>query len=203
MITFLAAIVVLASIGMVSWPLVRGIGGRNGPRLVEDTEVSEMLAQKDATLFAISELESDYNMGNLSQGDYRELRQKYEEKAVALLKTVDELRSERGLDTVTSIDEEIESRVSSLRAAKDTGEPDVEAPAAKMPVIKRGGRGKAISKPCPGCGAQLEVDDLFCFRCGAALSAKCPKCSAEVDADDQFCFHCGAALNTGGNRGAK
>lgn len=149
MSTFLAAMMVLAAIGIVSWPLLRGIGAKSRPGLVEDTEVSDLLAQKDATLFAISELESDYEIGSLSQADYQELRQKYEEKAVALIKAVDEMRSERGLQGVNHIDEEIESRVSKLRRAK---------------------RGAPAGKSCPGCGAQIEVDDQFCSRCGAVLS---------------------------------
>lgn len=197
MITFWAAIVVLASIGVVGWPLLKGTGGRNRPGFIEDTRVSELLAQKDATLFAISELESDYNMGNLSQNDYRELRQKYEDKAVALMKTVDQLRSEAGLNGVSRLDEEIEAMVSELRAGGDTAEADIEARPSKVPNGK--GRRAPTAKSCPGCGARLEAGDLFCFRCGAALNVKCPNCSAAVAFDDRFCSRCGAALNTGGN----
>ncbi|MFH0941989.1 MAG: zinc-ribbon domain-containing protein [Chloroflexota bacterium] len=180
MITFLAAIMVLAAIGIVSWPLLRGTGAKNGPGLFEDTEVSELLAQKDTTLFAISELESDYEIGSLSQSDYRELRKKYEEKAVALIKTVDELKRARGFQGINHIDEEIEVRVLGLRGAK---------------------KGTPEGKYCPGCGAQFEADDQFCSRCGAALNAKCPGCSAQVSAEDRFCFRCGAALSTAGKRG--
>ena len=180
MITFFSVVIVLASIGVVSWPLLRGMGNR-GPKLVEDAEVSEALAQKDATLFAISELESDYEMGNMSKKDYQELRQTYEEKAVSLIKTADELQREHGLEAASEVDQEIEARVSSMRG-------------------KKGKVGEAIVAACSGCGAPAQPDDAFCSRCGAALSLKCPGCSAAVGAEERFCSRCGVALSTGGGR---
>ncbi|MDO8567534.1 MAG: zinc-ribbon domain-containing protein [Dehalococcoidales bacterium] len=194
MITFLAALVVFASLGIVVWPLLTGFSGGNRPLSVENSQVSELLAQKDATLFAISELESDYNMGNLSQGDYRDLRQKYEQKAVVLIKTVDELRSESGLDA-SHMDEEIEAKISQLRASGATTETDIEAQVSRLPAK---GWQMATGEVCRNCGAQQDAGDLFCFRCGAALSARCPGCSAAVQPDDRFCGHCGTVLNAGG-----
>ena len=196
MITFWAAAIVLISIGLVAWPLLKGTGGKM-PQLVENTEVSELLAQKDATLLAISELESDFNMGNLSQSDYRELRQKYEEKAVAVMKTADELQSKRKADLGDRIGKEIENRVAFLRSARGTNELDGSTPDTKIPDIRKGGQGKATIRPCPTCGAQLEAGHRFCFRCGAAISVKCPACAAELDPDDQFCFKCGAVRGAG------
>ncbi|MDO8687200.1 MAG: zinc ribbon domain-containing protein [Dehalococcoidales bacterium] len=195
MSTFLAAFVVFAAIGIVSWPLFRRIGSKTAPGFFEDTEVSELLTQKDATLFAINELESDYEIGSLSQGDYQELRGKYEEKAVALIKTVDELRSGRGLDAASDIDDEIEARVLSLRAARSTTEQDIEARVLNLRSTKKV---TPDGKACPGCGAQLQPDAVFCSRCGVTLSMKCPGCSAQVRAGDLFCLRCGMALsNTG------
>ncbi|GEM_PF-2763957 len=193
MSTFLAVIMVLIAIGIVSWPLLRRISLKTRPGLFEDTEVSELLTQKDATLFAINELESDYEIGSLSQGDYQELRNKYEEKAVALIKTVDELRSERGLDVASQIDEEIEARVSSLRAAGSSTEAIIEARVAKL---RRANNERPNGKSCPACGAQVESDAQFCSRCGLTLSMKCPGCSAQVSAEDRFCSRCGTVLST-------
>lgn len=199
MSTFWAAFIVLAAIGIVSWPLFRRIGTKTDPGLFEDTEVSELLTQKDATLFAINELESDYEIGSLSQSDYQELRNKYEEKAVALIKTVDELRIERGLDVASGIDDEIESRVSSLRAARRTTEADVEDRVLKL---RRTNKETPDAKSCPGCGAPLQPDAVFCSRCGSSLSMKCPGCSAGISAEDVFCFRCGMALRHGEARGS-
>lgn len=195
MTIFLAGLMVLASVAVVCWPLVRGVGGR---RLVlsEDTQVSELLAQKDATLLAISELESDYSMGNLSKSDYQQLRQKYEEKAVALIKTVDELHAEHGL--ANPMDDAIEARVLALRA-RDTIGTDIEAQLSK-PLGSRPERARSNGRYCTGCGTALATADNFCSRCGTPAALRCPGCSETIEPGDRFCPNCGKALGNSGGR---
>ena len=104
MIELFIVVMALTAIGVVAWPLVKKIEGGETLELVEDTELGELLAQKDAALLVISELETDYEMRHLSQDDYMELRKKYEEQAMVLLKSVDELRSKRVINTANHID---------------------------------------------------------------------------------------------------
>ncbi len=177
MIEFFVAVMALTAIGAVIWPLVRKTGSGKEPGLVEDIELGEMLAEKDAALLAISELEADYEMRNLSRDDYVELKKKYDEQAMALLKSVDELRSERVIGTASRINEEIEARVTRIRAARD-------------------GQKVAGGNACPTCAAPVPSDAEFCSGCGTALGTRCYACSAVVSADDRFCFQCGAALHT-------
>ncbi|MBI2853696.1 MAG: zinc-ribbon domain-containing protein [Chloroflexi bacterium] len=201
MITFAAILLVLVSIGVVSLPLLRGVGRRGGLKLVVDSEVSEVLAKKDATLLAISELESDYEIGSLSQSDYQELRKKYEEKAVALIKTADELQSARNFEAADHIDEEIEARVSARRGARGAIQQDQDIESRVSQI--RNKRGKDIGaegKYCPSCGSHIQTDDAFCSRCGAALSLKCPGCAAAIGPDDRFCAKCGTSLNPEGEK---
>jgi hypothetical protein len=180
-ITFFAAILVLASVGIVAWPMLRRTGSKSVPGLTTDNEVSELLAQKDNVLFAINELESDYETGSLSKGDYHELREKYEEKAVRLIKTMDELKNARGFtEEISPVNEEIEAEVVRLRRTKKAAR-DVNS--------------------CPGCRAAVAADALFCHRCGKALSANCPICEAKVRPEDRFCVRCGAAVNASPKRG--
>jgi hypothetical protein len=175
---FVVMVMVIASTAAVAWPL---FNYRRKRTPVVDQEVSELLARKDAALLAISELESDFEMGNLSESDYRELRTKYDEQAMALLKAVDKIRGERAFETASRLDEQIEAQVSRLRG------------------VHHGSweRGREV---CPSCSASLPSGALFCPRCGAALEDRCPECSAAVGADDGFCFRCGAALRTPINR---
>lgn len=174
MITFFAVIIILAAVGIVSWPLLKGTGSRNSAQMVEDSGVSELLAQKDNVLFAINELESDYETGSLSKNDYQELREKYEEKAVGLIKTVDEMKIELGIVETSPVDDEIEVEIARLRRARKTS----------------GNRDS-----CSVCGAKIVADALFCSHCGTVLSAKCPSCSAKVKPEDLFCARCGMALS--------
>ncbi len=198
MIIFLAAIMAFTAIGIVSWPLLRKISVKSSPVLLENTEVSELLTQKDAALFALNELKSDYEIGSLSQSDYQELRKKYEEKAVAIIKTVDELRGELGLEVVSQVDEEIEVKVASLRAARNSNKIPVEARVSKL---RRASMDKPDGKSCPGCGTTVVPGSLFCSRCGAALNMTCPGCSAPVTMEDVFCSRCGMALSNRGIAG--
>ncbi|MBI2958272.1 MAG: zinc ribbon domain-containing protein [Chloroflexi bacterium] len=196
MITFVAILMVLASVAFVAWPLLRGTAIRTGRRLVEDTEVSDLLAQKDATLFAISELESDHEMGSMSNGDYHELRKKYEEKALGLIKRTDDLRAERGMIGPGNLEGEMDMMSSGALEARL--EQDIESKVMRMRAARAGTR--ETGRACPGCGTQSRPDDLFCSRCGAALGRTCPNCSARVGEGDRFCGGCGAALGAGGHR---
>ncbi len=188
MITFWAALMVLAAVTFVSWPLVGRRVAKTARVVTENGEFGELLAQKDAALFAINELESDYEMGSLSKTDYQELRSKYEEKALSLIKTADEIRNSRNADVAKEIDEEIEEKVAGLRTQ------GVKA------VIAQGGlrasRVIGTARTCPDCGTQVGPEDDFCFRCGMSLTRKCPNCSAAVGADDRFCAKCGTKLGT-------
>lgn len=178
MTAFFIIIVLLAAMAAVIWPVIH----RYEPAketLVEDMELGEVLARKDAALLAIDELESDYRMGNLSGADYAELRHKYDEQAMSALRTLDEVRGVRDMVRDDRLDDEIESRVAARREARKNMPASV--PSAATPR-------------CPSCGRVLAAGAAFCAYCGAALGAACPACAASVAPGDKFCGRCGTAL---------
>jgi hypothetical protein len=181
------AIVVLAAIGIVVWPLLMKTDSAKRETPAEDSEFSELLAKKDSTLFAINELESDFEMGSLSHSDYEELRKKYEDKALALIRTTDQLRNERQIVGVRDIDREIEQRVSSLRAGAHA-KPAVTKRLTQTPLVTPG-------SACTNCGAPVGSGDAFCSHCGSPLASRCPECAAAIKAGDLFCGRCGASLH--------
>ena len=94
------AVVVLAAMAVaiyVSWPLLFGnpSPAEGASTDDEDSVLDQLLAQKDATYSAIKELQFDHAMGILSKQDYQELAARYEDRAVALLKTIEDV-SRRG-----------------------------------------------------------------------------------------------------------
>jgi len=145
--------------------------------LVEDTELGEVLAKKDAALLAIDELEADYQMGNLSESDYTELRRKYDEQAVAVLRSVDETRGERVLADEDHFDALIEAQVARRRQIR-------------KPVMAV----QAAASGCPSCGQRLVPGAAFCAYCGTPAASTCHACAAEVGPNARFCAHCGTAL---------
>jgi NADH pyrophosphatase NudC (nudix superfamily) len=59
----------------------------------EETEMHHLLSRKDSIYTAIKDLEFDYKTGKLSDEDYAELREKFEQQAAAVLKEIDDLQS--------------------------------------------------------------------------------------------------------------
>lgn len=101
-----AAVALLASLVALSfavWPLVR----RQRETAGDNPEVGELVAQRDVAIGAIRELDFDRDLGNLSDEDHAELRERSKREAVAILK---QLRAEEG-----RLDEEIERAVAVLR----------------------------------------------------------------------------------------
>ncbi|HEU0166214.1 MAG TPA: hypothetical protein VFS62_00450 [Chloroflexota bacterium] len=93
----------LAALGFAVWPLIR----HQREVASASPEIGELVAQRDVAIGAIRELDFDRDLGNLSDEDHAELRERSKREAVAILK---QLRAEEG-----RIDEEIERAVAALR----------------------------------------------------------------------------------------
>ncbi|MBI2907398.1 MAG: zinc-ribbon domain-containing protein [Chloroflexi bacterium] len=182
MITIIGMLLVAAAVSIVGWPLVRRRTASAASVPVEDYELSDLLSQREATYAAISELDADRQMGNLSGADHAALRQRYQEKAIAILKAIDEV-SAANESTISSaypadaFSDEIESEVLQIRKRK-------------KPVGEKGSAGTM----CWNCGSPVASEANFCSRCGAALSSVCPICGAQGKPEDRFCARCGASL---------
>lgn len=185
----IAVAITLLVLGFVGIPLLRERKLQEDVLAVdeEDTEVGRLLAQKETALTAIRELEFDYAVGNLSDGDYRELKDRYEKKAIAILRTLDEV-------SVPSANGHHAAQ--SKRAVKATRE-------------RRGERQTDEWQDwlsCPECSGPYSDGDRFCAACGATLEAYvqsdgqgemgllCSECGEPYDEDDAFCSVCGAQL---------
>lgn len=191
MITFFSLVIALAAVGIVAWPLLRRTGGsRMVAASAGDAQLADLLAQKDAAFLAISELEADHEMGNLSRTDYLDLKRRYEEKAMSLIKQVDETRVPAGparLAVDAAVEEEIEREVSQLRSRKKA------APGRAAP-------GRAtIRRACGSCAAAVDPGDAFCSKCGAALGRGCPACGAHLETGDRSCPGCGESVSSWGS----
>ena len=105
-------------------------GSARGNRLHEDRE---------ALYDAIRELDFDYRMGKVEEDDYRETRTRYENRAVELMRAIEETAG-----PTPGIEERIEREIAALRAG-DTGTCD--ACGSSTPDGARF---------CPQCGKTLE-----------------------------------------------
>lgn len=172
MTVLLGVILALAVAAIVGWPLVRKESDGEEMEPTIDTELTDLLLQREAAFSAINELDSDHAMGNLSLRDYGELREKYEQKAVSVIRDIGELQKAQ--------DDEIELKVLNLRRGNefDTS-------------------GKVMV--CANCDAELDAEDNFCSGCGTVRSLVCPDCGNVSETGDQFCAHCGTRLGGKGD----
>ncbi len=178
-------VLALLAIGFVTFPLWRGknadaeaVAAADAASVGEgDPALADLLSQRDATYRAIKEIEFDYEIGNLSETDYHDLRERYKVKALGLLKAIKEHAQQAGADGeahgASTAAEAIERAVSRRRAKKS-------APS------------------CLRCGAAVATGARFCPSCGQALAFGCPACGAPGGPDDHFCTACGARLRLPG-----
>lgn len=167
---YLSLLIGLVAFIVVLWPLVRGRFNQAQPQTEESLQ--SLRHQRDSIYDSLRELDFDLQTGKMSEDDYADLSERYKRRAIGLLKQLDD----RQRDVLLALDDEIEREVAVARKSRKT-------PAAAPAGLA-----------CAVCGAKLEVDDLFCRRCGAPVDRKCPGCNAIVKADDRHCARCGRSL---------
>jgi hypothetical protein len=123
----------------------------------DDAEPTVMLAgrtrgalerDKALTLRTIKELEFDYAMGKVADGDFAEMRDRLRARAVRLMRQLEGATAYR-----MQIERDLEARL---------GPTTADSPDA-APVV---------SPSCAACGADNEGDARFCKMCGQALARR-------------------------------
>lgn len=103
-------------------------------------QASDLQERKESIYAAIKDIEFDYQMGKLSEEDFKELRQQYKNEAVNLLKEI------------------------------NTKEKKIVKPPASRSKNKATERLEAGPKFCWVCGTTLTNADKFCANCGTQIS---------------------------------
>ena len=143
---------------------------------VTNEESQELLFKRDTTYAMLKELEFDYKSGVLTEADYRDLEDRYKRKGVSILKDIDSLTGETGIDTAIekrgkrlrqkqplTISDEIEGRIAGLRQRKPSNVSDeIEDKIRSLRQSK--------GRFCSQCGTRYQPDTRFCAQCGAKLS---------------------------------
>ncbi len=124
---------------------------------VTDEESQELMFKRDTTYAMLKELEFDYKSGVLTEQDYRDLEDRYKRKGVSILKDIDSLPKNTGIDA------DIEKQVSRLRRRQPANISDeIENKISSLRQDK--------SRFCSQCGTGHQPDALFCAKCGAKLN---------------------------------
>ncbi|MBI2865268.1 MAG: zinc ribbon domain-containing protein [Chloroflexi bacterium] len=142
-----------------------------------DPDLDKLLSRKETALEAIRELEFDRAVGSLSDEDYVELKERYEKKAISVLKNI------REMDEVSG---DGRSRQGGRNVRPDRA--------------KREDWQAVREVVCPECGTAIRPEARFCSVCGAERDvyedrrSACLECGEPYEAGDVFCASCGARL---------
>ena len=186
----IALVLSLAALAFVVWPLLKP---GPAPVIVEDDRLTELLGRKDAVMAAIKELKFDYNVGKLSEEDYKLYDGRLRRQAMGLLQQIEQVAPlSAGLDAAMEAEVSRRRRVAEptpagvrqVASAAVTVAPSAPVAAGQTPAAmvstavapatvingSNGGDGSARPRFCTNCGNRLEPQHKFCANCGAPAS---------------------------------
>ena len=121
-------------------PIVQARGRQGGFSGKSNHHANDLVERKETIYAAIKDIEFDYQMGKLSEEDFKELRQKYKDEAVGLLKTIDKGQTKPAKGEGTQVS----------KSQRKTEDQSVNF--------------------CWECGMAVAADDNFCANCGNKVS---------------------------------
>jgi hypothetical protein len=156
MVTFIFLLALLTLAGLyISRPLIVPHAGIPKPM----TPRERLLAEKNALMARIRDLDFDVETGKIPQSEHQRLREPLLARAAVLLQEIDE------------IDSRLEKKIASRRVTTPAGrhsstriDDEIEAAVAQ----RRRGRF------CTQCGQAAAAEDRFCAACGSKLPETSP-----------------------------
>jgi len=174
----LAAVISLAALWFVIWPLV---DTKPAPLMIEDDRVTELMAQKDTVLKSIKDLEFDYQVGKITDEDFERFNLRLRRQAVGLIQQIEQVSP-----VTASLDDQVEMLISRKhkvqREAATNGHASAAANADDPLEMLINRKRKVESKQAGAAPATEAGGEVvgFCTECGAALAPQ-----------HRFCANCG------------
>ncbi|NTU57132.1 MAG: zinc ribbon domain-containing protein [Anaerolineales bacterium] len=159
---------------------------RQGRRVtVEEHELSSLLAERDRVVNSLQELDFDFNLGKIPEGDYPAQRASLLQKGADILRGIDSFSPNRAEpfdrlragsasgDEASAQDTEsrIEKAVAARRADASVKQAELTDDDLESMIVSRRKNRKSTSAGfCPKCGKPVLTTDKFCPSCGKSLS---------------------------------
>jgi hypothetical protein len=137
-----------AALWRVIDPLTRAQAPSDEPAALSRGATRELEREKQLVLKAIKEIELDYQMRKIAERDYREMVERYRNRAMRLMSELDAGGDFRGL-----IEKELKLRL--------------ELPPAEQPA--KAATAAPARPTCATCKTENDTDAKFCKSCGAKL----------------------------------
>jgi hypothetical protein len=135
----------------------------------ETHEVSALKAERDRVINSLQELDFDFNLKKIPEGEYPDQRAALLQKGADILRRLDELAP--AASSAVNAEARIEKATAAGRA--DSGsKPVIESDddlEAMIAARRRNQKSKSAGF-CPKCGKAVLASDKFCPSCGKSLS---------------------------------
>jgi ribosomal protein L32 len=168
-------LLLLALVVVVAAFIARPLRDWRSHRAVEvDLELSQLLAERERILEALTELDFDNDMGKVPDNLYPMQREALLKRGAAVLRLLDEKydgrgqvengdseraeRIERAAKILIAEDDPLEAMIAARRGQRTA------APAARPPATG------TKTKFCPNCGNSIQPSDRFCPSCGNPIT---------------------------------
>ena len=151
MLVLLALLLALIPAIAILYPFLRGL--RSDEHLEDEgSPQSELVRLWDSTLVALKNTELEWAIGNLTEEDYRRLRQHYMAEAAIIMKKM-ELAEDEERELLEAVDHEVR-RVRLSANGEDGAGASLTCPHCFSDVAESG-------RECPSCGERLVSVDLL------------------------------------------
>lgn len=135
----------------------------------EEHEFSSLLAERDRVVNSLQELDFDFKLGKIPEGDYPVQREALLQKGADVLRQIDSFSPQSGSaqDTESRLEKAVAVRRADAAARQaELTDDDLES----MIVSRRKARKSKSAGFCPKCGKPVLASDKFCPSCGKSLS---------------------------------
>ena len=149
---------------------------RQGRRVTaEEHELSTLMAERDRVVNSLQELDFDFNLGKIPDGEYPAQRAALLQKGADILRSIDAFSSNSSsrndANAAKHNEDRIEQAVAARRAGASASVTDVtDDDLESMIASRRKVRKSKSAGFCPKCGKPVMESDKFCPSCGKSLS---------------------------------
>ena len=137
----------------------------------ESHEVSALKAERDRVINSLQELDFDFTLGKIPEGEYPDQRASLLQKGAGILRRLDELAP--AASSTVNAEARIEKATAAGRAdsgAKTSLPADSDDDLEIMIAARRRGQKSKSAGFCPKCGKPVLVSDKFCPSCGKTVN---------------------------------
>lgn len=135
----------------------------------EEHELSALMAERDRAIDSLQELDFDFALGKIPEGEYPDQRVELLQKGADILRKIDSYTPKSG--PAQDAESRLEKAIAARRAKTSSPQSELTDDDLESMIIERRKSHKEKSAGfCPNCGKPVMASDRFCPSCGNSIS---------------------------------